>query len=107
MGNVIEVNDTSFEQEVVNSELPVVVDFWATWCGPCRKLSPVIEEISETYADKVKFVKVNVEESLNTAKTYSVSGLPSLLIFKAGEAVERMAGLMPKATIISNIEKHI
>ncbi len=107
MGNVIEVKDEQFEQEVVNSEIPVVVDFWATWCGPCRKLSPVIEEISETYSDKVKFVKVNVEESLNTAKTYSISGLPSLLVFKSGEAVERMTGLMPKSTIISNIEKYL
>lgn len=107
MGNVIEVKDEQFEQEVVNSETPVVVDFWATWCGPCRKLSPVIEEISEAYSDKVKFVKVNVEEALNTAKAYSISGLPSLLVFKSGEAVERMTGLMPKSTIISNIEKYL
>ena len=91
MGNVIDVTEETFEAEVKNSEIPVVVDFWATWCGPCRKLSPVIEEISENYKDKVKFVKVNVEECLNIAQTYSVSGLPSLLIFKSGEAVERMA----------------
>lgn len=107
MGNVIDINDENFEQEVVKSSVPVVVDFWATWCGPCRKLGPVVEEISQTYEGRVKFVKVNVEECLNTAKTYSISGLPSLLIFKDGEAVERMAGLMPKSTIISNIEKHI
>lgn len=107
MGNVIDVNDEIFEQEVVNSSIPVVVDFWATWCGPCRKLSPVIEEISESYEGKVKFVKVNIEECLCTAKTYSISGLPSLLVFKSGEAVERMTGLMPKSTIVSNIEKHI
>lgn len=107
MENVISISDSNFESEVVNSSIPVVVDFWATWCGPCRKLSPVIDEIAQTYEGKVKFVKVNVEESIETAKKYSISGLPSLLIFKNGEAVERMTGLMPKSTIISNVEKHI
>lgn len=107
MGNVLELNDSTFEAEVVNSSIPVLVDFWATWCGPCRKLGPVVDEIAESYDGKVKFVKVNVEESLETAKKYSISGLPSLLVFKNGEAVERMAGLMPKSTIISNIEKHL
>ena len=107
MGNVLELNDSTFEAEVVNSSIPVLVDFWATWCGPCRKLGPVVDEIAEAYDGKVKFVKVNVEESLETAKKYSISGLPSLLDFKNGEAVERMAGLMPKSTIISNIEKHL
>ena len=107
MGNVIELNDSTFESEVINSSVPVLVDFWATWCGPCRKLGPVVDEIAETYQGKVKFAKVNVEESLETAKKYSISGLPSLLVFKNGEAVERMAGLMPKSTIISNIEKHL
>ncbi len=107
MGNVLELNDSTFEAEVVNSSIPVLVDFWATWCGPCRKLGPVVDEIAEAYDGKVKFVKVNVEESLETAKKYSISGLPSLLVFKNGEAVERMAGLMPKSTIISNIEKHL
>jgi thioredoxin 1 len=107
MGNVLELNDSTFEAEVVNSSIPVLVDFWATWCGPCRKLGPVVDEIAEAYEGKVKFVKINVEESLETAKKYSISGLPSLLVFKNGEAVERMAGLMPKSTIISNIEKHL
>ncbi len=107
MASVVDINDANFETEVVNSGIPVVVDFWATWCGPCRKLSPVVEEIAQNYEDKVKFVKVNIEEGMDTAKKYSISGLPSLLVFKDGEAVDRMAGLMPKSTIISNIEKHI
>ena len=107
MGNVININDENFESEVTNSTVPLVVDFWATWCGPCRKLSPLVDEIAQAYDGKVKFAKVNVEESIETAKKYSISGLPSLLIFKNGEAVERMTGLMPKSTIMSNIEKHI
>ncbi len=107
MSNVADIKDENFESEVVNSSIPVVVDFWATWCGPCRKLSPVLDEISQNYEGRVKFVKLNVEENIDTAKKYSISGLPSLLVFKNGEAIERMTGLMPKSTIISNIEKHI
>ena len=107
MGNVIDINEQNFEQDVVNSSILVVVDFWATWCGPCRKLSPVIDEIAEGYVGKVKFVKVNIEDCTEIAKKYSISGIPSLLVFSNGEVVERLTGLMPKSTIISNIEKHI
>ena len=107
MANIKEINDEIFEQEVIKSDIPVVVDFWATWCGPCRKLSPVLEEISQNYEGKVKFTKVNVEQSKDTAKKYSISGIPCLLVFKNGEPAERMVGLMPKSTIISNIEKHM
>lgn len=107
MGEVIEVNSQIFEQEVLNSAVPVVVDFWATWCGPCRKLSPVIDEIAQGYEDKVKFTKLNIEQSKDIATKYSISGIPCLLIFKDGQPVERMTGLMPKSTIISNIDKHL
>ena len=107
MSDILEINDEIFGQEVENSSEPVLVDFWATWCGPCRKLTPVLEEISKNYEGKVKFVKVNVEQSKETAKKYSISGIPCLLVFKDGNPVERMVGLMPKSTIISNIEKHI
>ena len=107
MSNAMDINDSTFEQEVVNSSELTIVDFWAPWCGPCRKLGPVLDEVAQEYDGKVKIVKLNTDENLKTAKEYSVSGLPTLLVFKGGKAVERLVGLMPKTTIVSNIEKHL
>lgn len=103
----IDVTEATFESEVLKSDVPVVVDFGAKWCGPCRKLGPVLDEIGAALGDKAKIVKVDADENRELMKQYSVSGLPSLLVFKNGEPVERMAGLVPKSTIISNVEKHI
>lgn len=103
----IDVNSENIESEIIKAEGVVVADFWAPWCGPCRKLGPVLDSIEESFEGKIKLVKINADENMEIMKKYSVSGLPSLLVFKNGETVERMAGLIPKSSIIANIEKHI
>ena len=107
MSNALEVNDSNFETEVKNCTTPVLVDFWAPWCGPCRKISPIIDDIASEYEGKVKVVKVNTDENMKLTQEFSISGIPSLLIFKNGEAVERLVGLMQKNQLISNIEKYL
>ena len=102
---VVEINSENFI-DVINSENVTVVDFFANWCGPCRKMAPLLEEV-ETELTNVKFAKINTDENIEMAKKYQVSGLPTLMVFKNGEAVERIVGLMPKSSIITNIEKHI
>lgn len=104
---VLEINTQIFDKEVLSQQGVVVVDFFANWCGPCRKLAPILEEIDAELSQKVKFAKINTDENIEMAKQYQVSGLPTLMIFKNGEAVERLVGLMPKSSIITNIEKHI
>ncbi len=107
MAKAIEISDLTFEDEVLNSNVPVLVDFWAGWCAPCRKLSPLLDDVANEFGDKIKFVKINTDENMKVAKDYSISGLPSVLIFKDGKALERMVGFVPKSTIIGNIEKHL
>lgn len=104
---VQEINTENFDNEVIAHEGTIVVDFFANWCGPCRKLGPILEEVEGELSSKVKFAKINTDENLEMAKKYQVSGLPTLMVFKNGEVVERMVGLMPKSSIITNIEKHV
>ena len=104
---VQEINTDMFDMEVLNHDGVTVVDFFANWCGPCRKLGPILEEVERDIEGSVKFTKIDTDENIEAAKKYQVSGLPTLLVFKDGEVVERMVGLMPKSTIITNIEKHL
>ena len=107
MANVIEITVESFENEVSNADKLTLVDFWAEWCGPCRKLAPVLDELANEYSEKVKFVKIKADENMQTAQKYSVSGLPCMLIFKNGEPVERIVNMVPKSIIVSNLNKHL
>ena len=107
MSKVIEITDENFEKEVIEEKLLTLVDFLVTWCGPCRKLAPVIDEIVEEFDSKVKFVKIKADENLQTAQKYSISGVPCLLIFKNGEPVERIVNIVPKSIIVSNLNKHL
>lgn len=107
MGNVLNVTDSSFEQEVKKAATPVLVDFWAPWCGPCRALAPVIDELAGEYEGKVKVVKVNTDDCLQTAQAYHISGIPTLMLFKDGEPVEQMVGNHKKSTLTEVINKHL
>ena len=104
---VADVSTINFDEEIVNYEGIAVVDFFADWCGPCRKMGPILEEVEQELSSKAKFFKLNTDNNIETAKKYQVSGLPTLMVFKNGAPAERMVGLMPKSSIITNIEKHI
>ena len=93
------VNSENFENEVIKSDLPVLVDFWATWCGPCRMIAPIIEEIAHDYQGKLKVGKVNVDEQGELAVMFGISSIPTLLLFKNGEVVKKTLGYMPKADV--------
>ena len=96
---IVEITQDNFEAEVTQSKLPVLVDFWASWCGPCRMLSPVVDELAEQYDGKVKFGKVNVDEQPQLAMAYNVQSIPTLLLFKDGQPAGKSIGVVPKASI--------
>ncbi len=99
MANVTEFTDSNFQKEVVESTDPVLVDFWAPWCGPCRMIAPVVEELASEYSGSVKVGKVNIDDSPSAAQNYGVSSIPTLMIFKGGDVVERFVGVQPKARL--------
>lgn len=103
----VAVTDATFDQEVKNSDVPVVVDFWAEWCGPCKQIGPALEELPTEYGDKVKVAKVDVDLNPNTAAAMGVRGIPALFIFKDGEVVSNRAGAAPKAALKGWIDESI
>jgi thioredoxin 1 len=103
-GRVVEINDNSFESEVVKSELPVVVDFWAPWCGPCRMMAPVMDKASTKYAGKFKFCKINVDENPESASRYQAMSIPLLMFFKNGQIVDKNVGAIPESRLITILD---
>lgn len=102
---VLQVTDSSFEADVLKSNIPVLVDFWATWCAPCRAIAPVIEEMAEAYHGKVKVAKLNVDENPAIPGRYGVRGIPTLILFKDGQVVDQLVGAVPKSQVKGLIEK--
>ena len=99
MGMVAEVTDSSFQTDVLKSQEPVLVDFWAPWCGPCRMIAPMVEELAAENRGSIKVTKINIDDNPEAAQNYGVSSIPTLMIFKGGEVVERMVGVQPKSRL--------
>jgi thioredoxin 1 len=104
---VTQITDKTFAEEVLESNIPVLVEFYAPWCGPSRRVAPVVDEIAKQYADRVKVVKVNTDENPNTASQYGIRSVPTLMLFKEGQKVDQIIGAVPKATLVDFIEKYL
>jgi len=101
----VDITDATFETEVLQSDRPVVVDFWATWCGPCKMIAPILEEVARDMGDKVKIAKLDVDNNNKTSGKYNIMSIPSLLFFKNGQVVDQVIGAIPKAQLLARIEK--
>ncbi len=106
-GNIMEVNNDNFENEVLQSDKPVVVDFWAPWCGPCVMLTPIFEELEQKYAGKVKFVKINTDNNNSIATKFMIRAIPTVMLFHEGAEKERLIGLQPKQVFEQAIDKYL
>ena len=103
MSGLVEVSDATFEKEVLQSAIPVLIDFWAPWCGPCKAIAPVVEELSKVYDGKLKVVKMNVDDNPRTPQRYGVRGIPNLILFQGGQVKEQITGAVPKAQLVRAI----
>ena len=105
MAKPADVTDNEWDSEVLKSDLPVLVDFWAPWCGPCRMVAPIVEELADEYNGKVRFFKLNTDDNVETASKYGIRSIPTLMVFKAGEAVDQLIGFRPKSDLKRSLEK--
>ena len=105
MADVQQISDDSFQTEVLQASLPVLIDFWAPWCGPCRAIGPIVEELAGTYSGKLKVVKMNVDENPQTPSRYGVRGIPNLILFSGGQVVDQIVGAVPKSQLVKAITK--
>ncbi len=105
MGKGIEITDANFEEEVVQSDIPVLIDFWAPWCGPCRMVGPIVEEIANDYAGKIKVGKINTDDNQKVAAQFGIRSIPTLMIFSGGELKESLVGVQPKEVLAAKIDK--
>ena len=104
-GTLSHISDADFEQEVIKAEVPVLVDFWAPWCGPCQMIAPMLEELAQELGAKIKIAKMNVDENPTTPPLYNIRAIPTLILFKGGEIVEQITGVVPKDQLKSKLEK--
>lgn len=107
MSNLLEITDDNFDQQVIKSDIPVLIDFWAVWCGPCKMVAPIVEGIAKDYAGKIKVGKCDVDSNRQSATRHGIRSIPTILLFKSGDVVETMIGAMPKAQMIEKISKHL
>jgi thioredoxin 1 len=105
MSKPTEVNDNTWDTEVLKADKPVLVDFWAPWCGPCRMVAPIVDELATEYDGKVKFLKLNTDDNVQTASRYGVRSIPTLMVFKGGQAIDHVIGFRPKSQLKQTLEK--
>ncbi|MDZ4765471.1 MAG: thioredoxin [Chloroflexota bacterium] len=104
---IVEVTESSFENDVLNSETPVLIDFWATWCGPCKMIAPIVDQLADEFTGKLKVGKIDADANVDVMMRYGVMSIPTLILFKGGEPVARITGYLPKAKILAQLQPHL